>query len=183
VSFESRSNAGLEDDYVRWYLYRVGGTTIASGSGSGARGIRTYTFAVAAGQSVRLEWDAGDIRIVGISAVAPPVTLHAPYGAVTGSGAVGSKWAWQSGSGGSGDNKLLTATGSVTLQATLVKTGGGNCDGGEYVSLGIYSAANAHIRTMVPHPGGSSGAETLTAGQYIRLELDCADGRAEVWVV
>jgi hypothetical protein len=69
VSFESRSN-GLEDDYVRWGVSRVGGTSIAFASGSGAQGIRTYTFAVTAGQSFQLAWDAGDIRIVGISAVA-----------------------------------------------------------------------------------------------------------------
>lgn len=110
---------------------------------------------------------------------APAVSLSTPYGAVTGSGTVSSKWVWQSGSGFSVGTsaKLLTAVSSVTLRATLTQTGGGNCDAGESLSLGIYSAANARIRTM------SSGAESLTAGQYIQMELDCAHGRAEVWIV
>lgn len=109
----------------------------------------------------------------------PPVTLHIPYGPVTGSGTVASKWSWQSGSGfsmGTGA-KLLTAEGAVTLQATLSQTGGGNCDGGEGLSLGIYSSSNVRVRTMSGNP------ESLTAGQYIFMELDCAHGRAEVWAV
>jgi titin len=109
----------------------------------------------------------------------PPVTLHIPYGPVTGSGTVASKWSWQSGSGFSEGTsaKLITADSSVTLQATLSQTGGGNCDGGESLSLGIYSSSNIRIRTM------SSNPESLTAGQYIFMELGCAHGRAEVWVV
>ena len=109
----------------------------------------------------------------------PPVTLHIPYGPVTGSGIVSSKWSWQSGSGFSEGTsaKLITADSSVTLQATLSQTGGGNCDGGESLSLGIYSSSNIRIRTM------SSNPESLTAGQYILMELGCAHGRAEVWVV
>jgi hypothetical protein len=110
---------------------------------------------------------------------APAVSLSTPYGAVTGSGTVSSKWTWQSGSGFSEGTsaKLLTANSSITLQATLTQTGGGNCDRGETLSLGIYSAADVRVRTM------SGSAETLTAGQYIFMELDCAHARAEVWVV
>lgn len=137
------------------YVFRVAGIN--------SNGIGTYT---AASSSVT-------------PSAGPPVTLSAPYGAATGSGTVGSPWVWQSGSGFSSGTsaKLITATGAVTVQATLVNTGGGNCDAGESRSLGIYSAANARIRTM------SSGAESLTAGQYIMMELDCAHARAEVWVV
>jgi hypothetical protein len=116
----------------------------------------------------------------------PPVTLSTPYGAVTGSGTAGSRWAWQSGSGLSEGTsaKLLTATASVTVQATLANTGGGNCDAGESRSLGIYSAENARVRTMSSNYGGGTAVpESLTAGQYIMLELDCAHARAEVWIV
>lgn len=109
----------------------------------------------------------------------PPVTLHIPYGPVTGSGTVASKWTWQSGSGWppGPNSKLLTADAEVTLRATLTQTYGGNCDGGEALYLGIYSAANVRIRTF------SGNNEVLTAGQYVFLELACAQGRAEVWVV
>lgn len=111
----------------------------------------------------------------------PPIVLSTPYGAVTGSGTVGSKWAWQSGSGFSEGNSavLLRATGSVTLRATVANTGGGNCDWGVSQELAVYSAANARIRTMALSPA----SETLEAGQYIVLELVCAHARAEVWVV
>jgi hypothetical protein len=152
------------------------GSTSASYTLTGLTNGTAYTVRVAA-----VNFTAGDYSgtASGTPSAGPSVTIHAPYGAVTGSGTVGSKWAWQSGSGFSEGNsaKLLTATGSVTLQATLAQTGGGNCDGGEFISLGIYSAANARVRTM------SSSPETLTAGQYIMLELGCAQGRAEVWVV
>lgn len=153
-------------------------STAATATVTGLDNGTAYVFRVAAVNGIGT--GAYTSESSGVTPSAPaPVTLHAPYGAVTGSGTVGSKWVWQSGSGFSdgASAKLLTAGASITLQATLTNTGGANCDGGEARSLGIYSAANARIRTM------SSNPESLTAGQYIMMELDCAHARAQVWVV
>jgi len=168
----------------QWQVSTDSGSTWSSVSGATSS---SYTLSAQAGDAnkrfrCRL---AANLSVISSDAATltvntgPPVTLSTPYGAVTGSGTVGSKWAWQSGSGFSMGNssKLLTANSAVTLQATLSNTGGANCDYGESRSLGIYSAANARIRTMSTDP------ESLTAGQYIVMELACAHARAEVWVV
>jgi hypothetical protein len=157
--------------------YALTGSTSTSYNLTGLTNGTAYTVRVAA-----VNFTAGDYSnaVAGTPVDAPPVTLHTPFGPVTGSGTLASRWRWQSGSGfGSfyGTAKILTALVSTTLQATLTQTGGGGCDGGEFVSLGIYSSSNVRIRTMSANP------ESLTAGQYIAMELDCAHARAEVWIV
>jgi titin len=144
---------------------------------SGLTNGTTYSVRIAAVNSVGVGAYSSAVSVTPQDG--PPVTLHIPYGPVTGSGTVASKWTWQSGSGWppAPNSKLLTADAEVTLRATLTQIYGGNCDGGEALSLGIYSAANVRIRTF------SGNNEVLTAGQYVFLELDCAQGRAEVWVV
>lgn len=161
-----------------WTTFSRAASSATSATVTGLTNGTAYTFRVAAVTAIGAGSYSTQSAVVTPSS-GPPVTLHTPYGAVTGSGTVQSKWSWQSGSGfTSGSSaKLLTATGSVTLQATLTNTGGENCDWGESRNLYIYSSANVFVRTM------SSSPETLTAGQYIYLGLQCAHARAEVWVV
>jgi predicted phage tail protein len=197
------ATAGNAQLALSWTAPSAPGTSAITGysveytpSGGSAQTVSTGSTATSYTLTGLTNGTAYTVRVAGVSAVgtgtftaasssvtpsaAPPVTLHAAFGAVTGSGTVASKWAWQSGSGfftTDGTFKLLTAGASLTLQATLSQTGGGGCDNGESVGLGIYSAANARIRTV------SSNPESLTAGQYISMELGCAHARAEVWVV
>lgn len=167
------------DNGTTWTTFTAAASTATSATITGLTNGTAYVFRVAAVNAI------GDGAYTAASAavtpfVPAPVTLSTPFGAATGNGTVGSKWAWQSGSSSlvfDGTFKLLTVNASITLQATLSQTAGGNCDNGEALSLGIYSASNVRVRTMSANP------ESLTAGQYIAMELQCAHARAEVWIV
>jgi len=171
VQFSSNSGSS-------WTTFSDGTSTATSATVTGLTNGTAHVFRVAGINGIGT--GAYSTASAAVTPFVPaPVTLSTPFGAVTGNGTVGSKWAWQSGSSGATDGgfKLLTVNDSITLQATLSQTGGGNCDNGEALSLVIYSASNVRVRIMSANP------ESLTAGQYIAMELQCAHGRAEVWSV
>lgn len=162
-----------------WTTFTDAVSTATSVTITGLTNGTTYVFRVAAVNAVGVgEYTAASSAVT--PAVPPPVTLNNG----SGSGTSASKWTLATGPWPACDfqGRFITAGSAVTVLVDCVNTGGScSCDGPVYVNLIHYSASG----TVISSAFGQeflSRSFTLSAGDYLSVDITCTLHMYRAWV-